>query len=104
MGRASPSTVDLDFYPEGRVEPGRCYKRRSKVLTFAFHKAETDRKETTVIHICGFLGHRFNQRIKIIFEENSRKFQDAKHEIATCLAYLPNIYIALGIISNLETI
>lgn len=104
MGRASPSTVDLDFYPEGRVEPGSCSKWRSKALTFAFHKAETGRKEITIIHICGFLGHRFNQRIKNIFEENSRKFQDAKLEIAMCLAYLHNIYIVLGIISNLETI
>jgi len=71
--------VDLDFNPEGREEPGRCYKWRSKVLTFAFHKAETGRKEITIVHICGFLGHRFNRSrifLKKILE--SSKMQNMK--------------------------
>ena len=62
-------------------------------------------KTQLAFSIFGFLIHCFNQPLnqkKIFF--NSRKFQKAKLEFTVHCNYLHSIYIALGIISNLEII
>ena len=105
MSRASHCTVDLDFYPKGRGEPGRSFKRRSEVLTFAFHKAGTGRKETTLVPPYLWVPCPQIQPIGLkILKKKNPESSEKQNEFVMCLAYLHSIYIVLGIISNLETI
>ena len=59
----------------------------------------------SAFHIHEFHIHGFNQpQIENIQKKNSSKFKKAKLEFAAVGSYLHNIYIVLGIISNLEMI